>query len=673
VKIKLKTLLIFMVFSTVLFANTINLAEDEQNWLNNHKVIRMCNNPNWKPIEFAQDGNNLKIDGIAIDTLRLIEKKLDIKFKTIPTSSWSQSQQFLKEKRCDILPAAIKTKQREKYAYFTEPYLNFKLAIITQNNKPFIDSLENILDKTIARKKGSGLIAKLKSKYPNIKIIETKDYLEALKKVSSGEAYYTIATLPVASYYITQFALNNLHIAGYTDMIYKLSIAVSNDKPILTSILDKALHSISKIEHKNINNRWIDSNIKQTVDYDFIFKILFVVFIVIILFIYRQYILNKKNKDLKKLQKIIEKKSQQLQKNMDIMSKHIIYSRTNTKGIITEVSDAFCEISQYSKKELIGKSHNIVRDASTPKELFADMWNTIKQGKVWQGELRNIKKDGSYYWVLANIEPEFDNDKIIGYMAIRHDITAKKDFEKQHLKLLEAEKLASMGEMIGNIAHQWRQPLSVISTSASGIHLKKEYGILSDQELFKLCEIIDENAQYLSKTIDDFKNYVKGDSKQVSFKLRNKTDSFLKIVESSIKTYKIQVILDLVENDEIKGYPNELLQCFINIFNNAKDALVENNDEDNRYIFISQKIDNNKIIIEFKDNAGGIPENVLPKIFEPYFTTKHKSQGTGLGLHMVYNIITEGMKGDIKVENKIYTFNDKEYKGASFKLILPFL
>ncbi len=248
------------------------------------------------------------------------------------------------------------------------------------------------------------------------------------------------------------------------------------------------------------------------------------------------------------------------------------------------------------------------------------------------------------------------------------DISELKDRES---KLISQSKLASMGEMIGNIAHQWRQPLSVISTSATGMHMQKEMGLLTDDEFYKYCEVINEHSQFLSQTIDDFRNFIKGDSKPVRFDLKNDTDSFIKLVDATIKRNNITIILDLEENIHIQGYPNELIQCFMNIFNNAKDALVENNDEDDRFIFISQIINENNVIIEFKDNAGGIPEDIIDKVFEPYFTTKHKSQGTGLGLHMSYNLVTNGMKGTLEVKNDEYDFNGKLTKGPCFGMLIP--
>ena len=237
--------------------------------------------------------------------------------------------------------------------------------------------------------------------------------------------------------------------------------------------------------------------------------------------------------------------------------------------------------------------------------------------------------------------------------------------------LYEQSKMAALGEMINNIAHQWRQPLSVISTGATAIKLKKEYDILTDDYIMETCDKIDENAQYLSKTIDDFSNFIKGDSQPVKFNLKNDTVSFLRLIDSTISNHNIKVILDLHENIKVQGYPNELIQCFINIFNNSKDALIKNNKDDDRYIFISEINEEKEVKIIFKDNAGGIPEDILPKIFEPYFTTKHQSQGTGLGLSMSYNLIVNSMNGSLEATNIEYEFNSKHYKGAQFSIIIP--
>ena len=250
---------------------------------------------------------------------------------------------------------------------------------------------------------------------------------------------------------------------------------------------------------------------------------------------------------------------------------------------------------------------------------------------------------------------------------IHLEVTKIKKIQEQ---LYRSEKLSAMGDMIGNIAHQWRQPLSVITTAATGMQMQKEYGKLTDDVFNEACELINNNAQYLSNTINDFKNFIKGDNENIEFTLKENIESLMHLVESVAKIENIQFVINLEDNIVMNGHPNELLQCLVNICNNAKDAFVEQKIS-KKYIFISTKISNDNVKIIIRDNAGGILPEVQEKIFEPYFTTKHQSQGTGLGLSMTYNLITEGMHGNIDIETLEYEYKNEIYKGAEFTMTLP--
>jgi len=236
-------------------------------------------------------------------------------------------------------------------------------------------------------------------------------------------------------------------------------------------------------------------------------------------------------------------------------------------------------------------------------------------------------------------------------------------------RFLEQSKLASMGEMIGNIAHQWRQPLSIIGAASSSMELQKKLGILDDDIFYKSCNTINKNLKYLSQTIDDFRDFIKDDRIKQEFKIQDMIDSFLVLNESVISNHKINIILNIEENLIINSYKNELIQCLLNIFNNSIDAFSKKSIEE-KYIFISIQKIKNSINISIKDNADGINKNIINKIFEPYFTTKHQSQGTGLGLHMTHKLITEGMNGNIEVKNETYNYHNKIYKGANFIITL---
>ena len=251
---------------------------------------------------------------------------------------------------------------------------------------------------------------------------------------------------------------------------------------------------------------------------------------------------------------------------------------------------------------------------------------------------------------------------------ITNEVVKQKELDQKEQLLFEQSKMASMGEMIGNIAHQWRQPLSVISTAASGIQVKIEYDIFNKEEALKDLAKLEQSCQYLSHTIDDFQNFLKPAKNNELFNIRDIINKQMDMFGSSFTTSNIEFILN-IEDVNINGNKNELLQVVINILNNAKDVLEEKK-MDNKYIFIDLKKQNNNAILTIKDNADGIPDNILPKIFDAYFTTKHKNQGTGLGLYMSYQIIKNKFKGEITVSNNKYKYMNKQYTGAQFVINL---
>ena len=246
----------------------------------------------------------------------------------------------------------------------------------------------------------------------------------------------------------------------------------------------------------------------------------------------------------------------------------------------------------------------------------------------------------------------------------------KKELNRQQTILHQQSKMAAMGEMIGNIAHQWRQPLSTITTASSGMVLQKELGILTDEFFFEASKKINNSAQHLSKTIDDFRNFFSPNREKTKFLLKNTLTITLDLISAQLSSKDI-VIIKNVEDLELYSYENELIQALINILNNSRDELIKKPIEEEKYIFVDvYKNDKNEVNIVIKDNAGGIKEEYLNKIFEPYFTTKHKSQGTGIGLYMTEEIITKHLDGEIYVKNKEFIYNGKEYIGAQFRIVL---
>ncbi|WP_152017918.1 sensor histidine kinase [Aliarcobacter butzleri] len=241
----------------------------------------------------------------------------------------------------------------------------------------------------------------------------------------------------------------------------------------------------------------------------------------------------------------------------------------------------------------------------------------------------------------------------------------KKELDNKQAILYQQSKMAAMGEMIGNIAHQWRQPLSIITTATSGMVLQKQMGVLTDEFFFEASNRINTSSQYLSQTIDDFRNFFIPNKEKSKVNLIEIFKKTLDLISAQFSSKDIEIIKN-IEGVEFESYENELIQALINILNNSRDELIKKDGE--RFIFVDAFEKDNFINIIIKDNAGGVIKENLNKIFEPYFTTKYKSQGTGIGLYMTEEIITKHLNGTICVENVEFTYNEKEYFGAEFTI-----
>ena len=247
------------------------------------------------------------------------------------------------------------------------------------------------------------------------------------------------------------------------------------------------------------------------------------------------------------------------------------------------------------------------------------------------------------------------------YMKYRYNLMLE-DKNKEY-NLSQQTKMVALGEMIQNISHQWRQPLSVISMSASGLRLKKQCGILDDKEFYDNLDGILKNTVYLSQTIEDFRNYFDESLEKSNFNLKNTLTHCIAMFKEELNANEI-IIIENIDDIELYTYEQELKQVLINLLKNAKDFTKEG------VIIITAHEKKNEIKIEIQDSAGGIPKNIIEKIFEPYFTTKHNSFGIGLGLFSSYKIVNNELQGNIFVENKEFNYNFKTYKGACFSIIL---
>ena len=376
----------------------------------------------------------------------------------------------------------------------------------------------------------------------------------------------------------------------------------------------------------------------------------------VIVYIYDVTILCEINYKLQIVKDEIEERNEELKLLFDTTMEAIIVFKDDK---VVNCNKIAIELFKYSSKEkLIDKNLNeLILNKRLLDKISHKPVETLIQ-----------REDKSSFQALINIKDTTLKSKTFKILTIV-DIS---DIKRKENLLAEQSKLAAMGEMIGNIAHQWRQPLNIISITASSTKLKKEMGLLDDKVLIDALDLISNTTEHLSNTIDVFKDFLKEDKEKSLFNLTQNIQKNLSLIESILNKNQIKIDLDLDDEIYLYNFSNEFSQALINILNNASDAINSKLTIDElRLIKITTKQLKNSVEITIQDNAGGINQKVIDKIFEPYFTTKHQFQGTGLGLYMTHKIIKMSMKGEITALNNQFIFANKLYKGALFKIILP--
>jgi signal transduction histidine kinase len=247
----------------------------------------------------------------------------------------------------------------------------------------------------------------------------------------------------------------------------------------------------------------------------------------------------------------------------------------------------------------------------------------------------------------------------------------KEEIDTQNRVILSQSKIAAVGEMLANIAHQWRQPLNIISLNTTKMETSILFGgEINKDDIRQISEEINRQSQYLSDTIDDFRNYFNSDTERIApFNLKDAITKVTELTKDSFNNYFIDSVVT-VYDCAITHNESLFVQALLNIYNNARDAIIQSGTGP-RYFFVELHCNGDNAVISIKDSGGGIDKEVMPRIFEPYYTTKHLSQGTGLGLYITYEIVTKHLNGTLEVYNRSYQYKGRHLKGAEFIITIP--
>jgi len=668
------------------YEGEVKLTQSEINYLNKKEIVTMCTSQNFAPIEFINEKGI--VSGISIDTLKLIEKKLNYKiiFKALKTKNTQEARKSFEQKLCDIRPTTMPIMHDKHTHQYSIPYLDYKAVLITRDSEPFINSLNDIKYKGVALQNDPTIIKHIKNTYSGINIHKTSSHKESFSKVSSGEVYATISNLPMASYYITKYGFSNLKIAGHAQNNLKFTMAINSEDKLLASILNKSLSTITQREKSEIFNKWAHINFDKKFDYSLFINIAIFVSFIIILLVYRQFMLSRNNEKLQKAKDELEERNNHVKAILESTVESILI--TNPSDIIVECNQMCSELFGYKKEELIGMN----RFDLVHKNEIKKIRQKRQKNSHTTYEVIAVNKKGILLPVLVRGSNIMKNNEV-HRVSIILDLTELKKTQKaletlnkelaikvieevdknkkKDLQLLHQARHAQMGELINMIAHQWRQPLNAIAATIMNIQLQIS---LDKFDLDKKDEQIDftgflnhklgnmeEFIQTLSVTIDDFRNFYRQDNQIKTESIHTPIKKALGIIKALILSNKIEIIQKLNSKKNIEIFESELLQVFLNIIKNAQDNFEDRQTKNPNITIITEDI-NNGVSIKILDNGGGIDPNIIENIFDPYFSTKNIKNGTGLGLYMSKSIIEKHHKG------KLYAHNNTE--GVSFYIEL---
>lgn len=496
---KVLFLLIFIFLGSI-FSNEIELNEEEKEYLNKKKVIKMCVDPDWFPFEIINQDNIH--EGISADLIKIIKDKLNLNIELIPTKTWDETIELSQKRECDILSFLNETSKRKEWLVFTKPIFTDQNVLVGRAERKYIEDIskENL---SIALPRQTAMSERFANDFPNLTIIPTSTEDEAFKLVEEYKADLTLRSLIITAYTIKKNGLFNLKIVGEPkDYENYLRIGVRKDEPILKDILNKAIVKISKKDVDNIVNKYVTVVVNKTTTLTTAFWVLGIFIIIILIILLWNYLLNKKVK-----------------------------------------------------------------------------------------------------------------------------IELKKN-EQQQTKLMEQKRKAQIGELLGNISHQWRNGLAQISSLNLEMILMYQLNkdLQKNSDFYQRLKDTENSIKFMVETMNTFLGYYKEEKNHKEFQIKENIENVLKLIDIEIKNSNLNI--EIIENFNLKivANDNEWMHIWLNLITNTIKAS-KNHNITNPNVKIT--INENSII--YTDNCKGLEEKTIKEI--------KNNQQEGLGLKMTKKIL----------------------------------
>uniref|UniRef100_Q31EB3 diguanylate cyclase n=1 Tax=Hydrogenovibrio crunogenus (strain DSM 25203 / XCL-2) TaxID=317025 RepID=Q31EB3_HYDCU len=396
-------------------------TEEELAYLASHPVIKLANDIDWEPFEFIDKEGHYR--GIAADYFALLGQKLGVRFEAQKSLGWAEVLSKTKAGQLDIFSCAVATPEREQYMRFTKPYLSFPMVLAGRKNVSFIESYDTLKGEKVAVVKGYWSHETLTQHYPSIQLVIVNSVKEGLEAVMDGRAKVYSGNLGAINYAIHKYGVTGLHVVGQSSHRFELAIGVTKDDPVLFSILQKGLASITEEERQQIFNKWIQLEVVNKLDRKQLIEIGGLAFVIIVTLLFFLLMFRyQKNRQKAYIEKIHE------------LTYATLINMENFK--FDWVSDAFTRLSGYSREELGSMRYLDLATETLSQEEQETILKQVTAGKTWKGEMEGRAKDGHSYWIELTLTPV---QNVMGHIkqvwATRVDITDRK--RNEHLSITD--------------------------------------------------------------------------------------------------------------------------------------------------------------------------------------------------------------------------------------------
>lgn len=691
ISVFLATSFLFALLSQpTLTAKTVSplvLTPEEQQFLHNHPVLRLGVGTSFPPIMYVDEVNGSPaFQGIVSDYLQLVENRLGIRLEPVYGITFKEALKRGKAKQIDMFPCISKTAARSKFLSYTSPYIQYPLVIITRDDAPSVNSIEDIQDMRIAIVKSLANYDKLEGyNHKKFNYVFKKVIPDVLYAVSTGEADACIINLAVAAHEITRLGLSNLRVAAPTPWSEnKLAMAVRNDWPILATILEKTLKSITQEEKDRIQKKWITLEYEQPYNTAKILQWLAVAVLAVvgIIGVYSFWVISLRKEIKKRIE--TEAALREAEQSASLSNRRMETLVSNLPGAAYQcLNDEFWtmkylskeieNITGYKPEELIDNKVIAYSDLIHPDDRD-DVWNHVQDAYSSntrfeiEYRLTNKINEMIFIWEAGRFTHDINGEECIeGFIT---DISERKTAEEQ---LLVSRKFEAIGLLSSGVAHEINTPMHYINGNLQFLsEVLKEYEeFISKQDFEEIKNALDDSkfgVDKVTKIVHAINVIGHRNTDNIKAVDLNEVVNNAIVVSQNSWKYHAEVKVNLADNiPTIQACPGEMEQIVLNLLINAAHTLEEKHSSQSTkgLLSVSTRFNGDSLFLEVADDGCGIPNENLQSIYDPFFTTKEQGKGTGQGLSIVYGLLKK-YGGFIEVDTEVD-------KGTTFSIILPLL